>query len=184
MPRVEISGEVDYVDNKGQIMAPGIARPNQKTIPVLRIRVLSTSGKLVQVLYKGDYCGDVTLNHEIKVKGIDRGGVIHAKSIFNKTTNSWVTKKPGPFDCFIATAVYGSPHAREVILFKVYRDDHLVKNWLGKILIYLYSILSPPIARKISKNRLLKISIKYALIIPFLRWVKFMLKAHDIKRIS
>lgn len=94
---VEITGEVDQKE-RGQILRPGIVRPDPKEflhIPVLRLRILTSSGKLVQIIFKGEPPGDADIGEQIIVKGIDRGGVIHARSIFNLTTNSWVTPSPG-----------------------------------------------------------------------------------------
>lgn len=79
-------------------MRPGVVKPDPKEflhIPIFRLRILTSSGKLIQVLYKGETPGDADIGEQVVVKGIDRGGVIHAKSIYNLTTNSWVTPIPG-----------------------------------------------------------------------------------------
>jgi hypothetical protein len=94
---VEVSGEVDQKE-RSQMMRPGVVKPDPREfthIPVFRLRILTTSGKLVQVLYKGDPPGDADIGEQVVVRGIDRGGVIHARSIYNVTTSSWVTKPPG-----------------------------------------------------------------------------------------
>lgn len=175
----EISGEVDYKD-EGEILAPGIIRPAHRTIPILRLRILTPNGNLVQVLYKGDYPGDATIGHEVIVKGIEKGGVIHAKSIFNKTTNSWVTKKPGCLDCFIATAVYGSSFAQEVIMLKIFRDNFLLKNNIGRKFIYFYYFISPSIAATIKTNKYLKFLIKIFFLKPCLNLIK-LIKDNKVK---
>ena len=177
---VEISGEVDYID-KGEIAPPGIARANKKNIPVLRLRLLVGSGRLIQVLYKGDYFGDATIGHEVTVKGIEKGGLVHAKSIFNKTTNSWVTKSPGCLNCFIATAVYGSPYAKEIIYLRFFRDDYLIKNKGGALFINIYYKISPPIAKQIEKNQFLKVFVNYLILKPFIKAIKIFLGISNIK---
>lgn len=94
---VEITGEVDYKE-RSQMMRPGVVKPDPKEflhIPVFRLRILTTGGKLVQVLYKGETPGDADIGEQVMVKGIDKGGVIHARSIYNLTSNSWVTPPPG-----------------------------------------------------------------------------------------
>jgi len=94
---VEITGEVEQKD-RGQVMRPGIVKPDPREfthIPVFRLRILTSAGKPVQVLYKGEPPGDADIGEQVIVKGIDRGGVIHARSIYNQTTNSWVTHPPG-----------------------------------------------------------------------------------------
>ena len=94
---VEIRGEVDQKE-RGQMMRPGVVKLDAKEflhIPIFRLRILTAPGKLVQVLYKGEPPGDADIGEQVIVKGIDKGGVIHARSIFNLTTNSWVTPAPG-----------------------------------------------------------------------------------------
>jgi cytochrome c-type biogenesis protein CcmE len=94
---VEVKGEVDQKE-RSQMMRPGVVKPDPKEflyIPVFRLRLLTASGKLVQVLYKGELPGDADIGEQVVVKGIDKGGVIHARSIYNLSTNSWVTPPPG-----------------------------------------------------------------------------------------
>lgn len=94
---VEITGEVDQKD-RGQIMRHGVVKPDPKEflhVPIFRLRILTSSGKLIQVLYKGETPGDADIGEQVVVTGFDKGGVIHAKSIYNLTTNSWVTSAPG-----------------------------------------------------------------------------------------
>ena len=96
---IEIQGEVDQKE-RSQMIRPGIVKPNPQEfshIPVFRLRILTSSGKLVQVLYKGETPGDADIGEQVIVKGINKGGVIHTRSIFNLTTNSWVTPPPGLF---------------------------------------------------------------------------------------
>ena len=94
---LEIIGEVDSKE-RSQMMRPGVVKPDPTeflNIPILRLRILLSSGKFVQVLYKGEPPGDADIGEQVIVKGIDKGGVIHARSIYNLTTNSWVTAAPG-----------------------------------------------------------------------------------------
>ncbi|UOO76648.1 cold shock domain-containing protein [Neisseria sp. Dent CA1/247] len=53
------------------------------------------------------------------------------------------------FSCFIATAVYGDPHAKEVVALRRFRDETLDRTKLGKIFIRNYYQYSPPIAEKL-----------------------------------
>jgi hypothetical protein len=64
--------------------------------------------------------------------------------------------------CFIATFVYGSYDAKEVLLFRNYRDSILEKSKLGLIFIKFYYFISPSLVRifvriPISKKILKKI---------------------------
>jgi hypothetical protein len=97
MGLVEITGEVDQKE-RSQMMRPGVVKPDPREflyIPIFRLRLLTSSGKLVQVLYKGEPPGDADIGEKVSVKGIEKGGVIHARRIYNLTTDSWVTPAPG-----------------------------------------------------------------------------------------
>lgn len=55
-------------------------------------------------------------------------------------------KKEG---CYIATAVYGSYNAPEVITLRRFRDETLKKSFLGRLFIKVYYRLSPPVAERL-----------------------------------
>jgi len=78
-------------------------------------------------------------------------------------------KKSG---CFIATATYGSPLAPEVLVFRHFRDDILLTSKAGMAFVEFYYLVSPPLARLISKGRFLKVVTRYLLLEPVLRLLK------------
>lgn len=51
--------------------------------------------------------------------------------------------------CYIATAVYGSYDAPEVIILRRFRDNILRKHWWGRLFIKAYYYLSPTAAQKL-----------------------------------
>ena len=57
--------------------------------------------------------------------------------------------------CFIASTVYGEK-AYETMLLRKFRDEKLKNNFFGTIFIDLYYLISPKIAKLISKNNMLK----------------------------
>jgi hypothetical protein len=65
--------------------------------------------------------------------------------------------------CFIATAAYGSPLAQEVVLLQDFRDHYLSRYALGEKFIQAYYRVSPSLASKISKNRVLKMLTRFLL---------------------
>ncbi|MEY8608404.1 CFI-box-CTERM domain-containing protein [Parabacteroides segnis] len=54
--------------------------------------------------------------------------------------------------CYIATAVYGSYNAPEVIVLRRFRDHYLRKYFLGRGFIKLYYFTSPSIARRLKNT--------------------------------
>jgi hypothetical protein len=65
--------------------------------------------------------------------------------------------------CFIATAAYGSSMAPDVMLLRQFRDRYLLTNPIGKAFVHLYYRLSPPLARMIAGNELLRSATRAAL---------------------
>jgi len=59
-------------------------------------------------------------------------------------TNYSVPKKTG--GCYIATAVYGSYEAPEVLILRKFRDEVLLQSFVGRIFVVTYYAVSPPIA--------------------------------------
>jgi len=58
--------------------------------------------------------------------------------------------------CFIATACFGNYDAPEVKILRQYRDNVLLKSFIGKIIVSIYYFISPPFARLIEKSEMLK----------------------------
>ena len=55
--------------------------------------------------------------------------------------------------CYIATAVYGSYEAPEVLILRQFRDEHLQQSTLGRAFIKAYYAVSPSLASQLSKYR-------------------------------
>lgn len=74
--------------------------------------------------------------------------------------------------CFIATAVYGSPIAPEVVLFRQYRDEVMLNSKLGTGFVKIYYYLSPPLASLISRTLILRVIVKNLVLSPLIRVLK------------
>lgn len=68
---------------------------------------------------------------------------------FNVDINSIKVKR---CFCYIATAVYGSYDAPQVVVLRQFRDEILIKSAAGRLFIKTYYLLSQPIARKMAKT--------------------------------
>jgi len=73
---------------------------------------------------------------------------------------------PFPFDCFIATAAYGTDTAEEIDLLREFRDVVLLPSSLGAEFVYLYYAISPPIAEVISQHDFLRAAVKVGFVDP------------------
>lgn len=65
--------------------------------------------------------------------------------------------------CYIATAVYGSYDAPEVVVLRRFRDERLQRTALGRGVITAYYALSPALARRLPKHRKLSSQIRRVL---------------------
>lgn len=101
-----------------------------------------------------------TITEDIKYFG--------GRSISDSYSWSFTTKSKsgggGSSGCFIATAAYGSPMAKDVVLLKKFRDHFLMNNLLGKMFIKLYYKISPPLADVISRSEILKSAVRWSLV--------------------
>jgi hypothetical protein len=98
-------------------------------------------------------------------------------AVYNESTNEWTETTPvftdyvpredvsdengsgsgssGSSPCFIATAAYGTPLARELDTLRDFRDTRLLINPLGAAFTDSYYRVSPPIADIVGRNPLL-----------------------------
>ena len=66
--------------------------------------------------------------------------------------------------CFIATAAYGTPMAKEIEILREFRDKYLMTNPVGKSLVEFYYRVSPPIAEFITGYPSLKPIVRAGLV--------------------
>jgi hypothetical protein len=73
---------------------------------------------------------------------------------------------PLPFDCFIATAAYGTDTTEEINILRGFRDVVLLASGPGTELVSLYYEISPPIAEVISRHDFLRTAVRAGFIDP------------------
>jgi len=150
-------------------------------------RQLSTSERLL--LSKSDGVTDLSLSGEINLKpeGFMKSDVENCfKFLLGKSktvqlsgeAGSEVKSKSG--GCFIATAVYGSGNNPEVLVLKSFRDNVLLPLRIGRALVYLYYIFSPPISRLLSTHLWLRNMVRKTVVQPIVDLVraKFHIRGH------
>jgi len=71
--------------------------------------------------------------------------------------------------CFIATAVYGSYYAPEVLLLRQFRDNILTTFFFGRVFIKLYYAISPFIAKRLEHCENAKQVIKKLVLDPIIK---------------
>ena len=104
--------------------------------------------------------------YEIPIEMAKRG-LIENSSIQN--TNNHKKQTAG---CFIATAVYDTYEAPEVLILRKFRDDILLTSNIGKIFVKFYYFFSPQMARLLSKQSKLKVIVREKFLTPFVKYVE------------
>jgi hypothetical protein len=74
--------------------------------------------------------------------------------------------------CFIATAAYGTPTAKQIDVLRAFRDVVLLKSTVGSRLVDLYYRVSPPIANFISEHNVVRTLVRDLLVDPIVRFVE------------
>jgi polyhydroxybutyrate depolymerase len=80
------------------------------------------------------------------------------------------TPTPPTAGCFIATAAYGTPTAKQLDVLRAFRDDVLLKSTVGARLVDFYYRTSPPVANFISRHEILRTLTRDLLINPIV-WI-------------
>jgi subtilase family serine protease len=75
--------------------------------------------------------------------------------------------------CFIATAAYGTPTAEEIEILRNFRDEILIPNSAGEILVNTYYDVSPPLAEFIAEHDTLRTIVRVGIIEPMVRTLEF-----------
>jgi hypothetical protein len=104
-----------------------------------------------------------------RLRAFNNGGPSsYSAEAFATTEKTFIPSPPsgggGGGGCFIATAAYGSPMAKELEILQDFRDRILLKNALGEIVVKVYYKISPPIAQFIAERDTLRMMVRWSLI--------------------
>ena len=82
--------------------------------------------------------------------------------------------------CFIATAVYGSEDADEVMFLRQFRARFLVERVSGRAIVRAYNVVGPILARFIRRSGAVRAAVRRLLVNPAANFAKaFLAKSHD-----
>jgi hypothetical protein len=123
-----------------------------------------------ELLVTGDYDDDGKIV-SFKVGGVQADQTAAwVSGALNDNFDLTIASLPGgfpfPFDCFIATAAYGTDTAEEIDLLREFRDVALLPNRLGAEFVSLYYEISPPIAEVISQHEFLRTAVRSGFLDP------------------
>jgi polyhydroxybutyrate depolymerase len=74
--------------------------------------------------------------------------------------------------CFIATAAYGTPTAKQLDVLRAFRDEVLLKSTVGSRLVDFYYKVSPPIANFISQHNVVRTLVRELMVDPIVWLLK------------
>jgi len=121
-----------------------------------------------------------------EMKVIKEDQIVNGQVIIGKCTKLCCPHcgdtKPPSGGCFIATAVYGSAFAEEVVILRNFRDEILSSSKVGCIFIKLYYRISPPIANFIAEYDYLKTIIRKVIVAPTIMLARKLIQASDTTR--
>jgi hypothetical protein len=173
-------GEKLFSQYSGDSESPMFSSTYSKSnIPVRAVRICNNCGEI----YPLDKCSHCASEEWVpgKIKDGNVGIFCHK---CNRGFTSWTCKKcdsKNPINqslavdsgnCFIATAVYNSYDAPEVIILRKFRDNILSLSNYGKLLVKFYYFISPPIAKFLSKKSKLKVIVREKILTPFVRYLE------------
>jgi parallel beta-helix repeat protein len=155
------------------------------------ITIYSTAGGSVIIPGEGTFSYDAGTEIELVANANgpywfsewtgDVGTIDDVKSITTNITindDCYITANfKGFWECFIATAAYGTDTAKEIDILREFRDEVLLPNNLGAKFVSFYYETSPSIANLISQYEALRTAVRVGFVDPI---VKILTWSHDL----
>jgi hypothetical protein len=137
---------------------------------VKKVETAVTAQSTYEMLVPGEY-GDDGKIVSFTVAGVQASQTApwvsgQADSNFDLTISALPDGNPFPFDCFVATAVYGTDTAEEINILREFRDVVLLPSGAGAEFVSLYYQIGPPIAGVISRDDFLRTAVRVGFIDP------------------
>jgi hypothetical protein len=126
--------------------------------------------RVVTAAKSGDHVG--LLLRGIPVNGVKRGDLLYSLDEKQPLSPEEIQGKPEKSSCFIATACYGSQECEQVVDLRLFRDHVLLHHCAGRILVRLYYLASPPIARWLDARPTVSASVRKSVLDPLVKLVR------------
>ncbi len=141
---------------------------NDENEVILTLKVTLTANPMVQTIVAG-----------VESSTFDPNEDNNAQALAVVVEASNPPPQGGDSGCFIATAAFDSPLAKEVQILRHFRDRFLLTNLAGQILVRGYYFSSPPLANFIDQHPELKKTVRVALW-PVVWWAHLTLTSPNL----
>jgi hypothetical protein len=132
----------------------------------VRLEVLLEELRVKTKAADGDIQATIATAEQLK-RGRHKSRIVSDHATASGSTHIEIDNRSRP--CYIATACYGDANHPDVRALRQWRDHTLVERWQGRVLIRLYHLLSPTLARRLSNRGLVGRLVRQHALEPLVR---------------